>query len=117
MKTNIEKMRQEAKSIPTETYHANFNQLMCAVVHEAMVDYVGLTTPSDKQGLPAYLFNKPIIMKDLLKQDMVSLSNGASVMAAKALKDNAKQVKKNIQNMHKYYELIKVETYDTPQYR
>jgi hypothetical protein len=117
MEPNIEKIRMEAKNIPSETYHKNFHQLMCAVAHEAIVDYVGETNPSDKLGLPAYLFNKSVIMKDLLNPDMIALSDGVSEMVASKIKENAKQIRKNIQSMSYRYDLIKVENYDAPQYR
>lgn len=115
MKLNA--MRAECRQLPAETQSALFHQLMCAVLHEAVDDYVGTTPSMIKKSMPKYFFNKAVIMKDLKNPRMVALSSGMSETVAMHLRDNAAQIKTNIQNMAYEVKVTKVETYDTPQYR
>lgn len=114
---NVQVMRDECKKLPAETQSALFHQLMCAVLREATDDYVGATPSTIKKSMPKYFFNKSVIMKDLKNPRMVALSNGMSETVAMHLRDNAAQIKTNIQNMAYEVKVTKVETYDTPQYR
>ena len=110
-------MRAECKQLPAETQSALFHQLMCAVLREAIDDYVGTTPSMIKKSMPKYFFNKSVIMKDLKGPRMVALSSGMSETVAMHLRDNAAQIKTNIQNMACEVKVAKVDTYDTPQYR
>lgn len=114
---NLQSMRDECKKLPIETQSALFRQLMCAVLNEAVEDYVGNTPESVKQAMPKYFFNKSIIINDLNKPKMVALTNGMSLTVIKQLKDNPEQIKENLSKMSKTYDLVRVDTYDTPQYR
>lgn len=110
-------MRAECKQLPAETQSELFRQLMCAVLREAIDDYVGTTPSAIKKSMPKYFFNKSIIMKDLKGPRMVALSSGMSETVAMHLRDNAAQIKLNIQNMDCEVKVAKVDTYDKPQYR
>ena len=114
---NLNTMRAECKQLPAETQSALFHQLMCAVLHEAIDDYVGTTPLNIKKIMPKYFFSKSVIMKDLKSPRMVALSSGMSETVAMHLRDNAAQIKTNMQNMAYEVKVTKVETYDTPQYR
>jgi Mg-chelatase subunit ChlD len=90
---------------------------MCAVLNEAVEDYVGKTPASVKKVMPAYLFNKSTIIKDLKDQRMVALTDGMSITVADNLKTNAKQIAKNIEKLSKEYAIVKVDTYDSPKFQ
>ena len=117
LKVKIKEMREGFKKIPQEIQEERIHQLACQVIHEAVVDYVGETTSSDKQGLPKYLFNKSVILKDLETQIIMAHSNGANEMAIKALKNMPEKVKENVQKMSYSYDVKKVAIYDKPQFR
>lgn len=105
------------KNLPRETQAERIHQLACRVIHEAMADYVGESTPSDKQGLPKYFFNKSVILNDLKTQVIMVHSNGANEMAITALKNNPKKVKQNIHKMSYGCEIRKAVRYGTPEFR
>ena len=117
LNVKLEEYRNGFRTLPQETQAERIYQLACQVIHDAMIDYVGLTTESDKHGLPKYLFKKSVIMQDLKNQDIMALSNGANEMAAAMLLENPEQVKQNLRQMAYEVKVVKVETYDTPQYR
>lgn len=114
---NVQVMRDECKKLPAETQSALFRQLMCAVLNEAVEDYVGNTPLLVKKIMSKYFFNPTTIMKDLNSPRMVMLSGGMSQTVAMHLKNNPEQIKENLIKLDKEYDIIKVDTYDTPQYR
>lgn len=117
LKVRLDELRKGFKRLPQQTQEERFHQLMCRVTHEAIIDYVGETPVSSKNGLPKYFFSQSVIIKDLEGQHLASLSNGVSVGAAMHLKQNAEQIKKNVQNMSKECDLIKVEAYGKAEFR
>lgn len=114
---NVQTMRDECKKLPIETQSALFRQLMCAVLNEAVEDYVGNTPLLIKKSMPKYFFNPATIMKDLQSSRMVTLSDGMSQTVVMHLKNNPEQIKENLTKLAKEYNIIKVDTYETPQYR
>ena len=114
---NVKAMRESCAKLPSETQSSLFRQLMCAVLSEAVEDYVGTTPQAIKKVMPKYLFKKSVIMQDLNNPKMVALSDGLSLTVAMQLKNNLKQVENNLASMTREYNVIKVDTYDTPQYR
>lgn len=114
---NVKEMRIKCRELPAETQSALFRQLMCAVLSEAVEDYVGTTPQAIKKVMPKYLFKKSVIMQDLNNPKMIALSDGLSLTVAMQLKNNLKQVESNLASMDGECNIIKVETYDTPQYR
>lgn len=114
---NVQTMRDECKKLPIETQSALFRQLMCAVLNEAVEDYVGNTPLLIKNSMPKYFFNPATIMKDLHSPRMITLSDGMSQTVAMQLKNNPEQIKENLAKLAKEYNIIKVDTYDTPRYR
>ena len=117
MKITVKEMRIKCRELPAETQSALFRQLMCAVLSEAVEDYVGTTPQAIKKSMPKYLFKKSVIMQDLNNPKIVALSDGMSQTVAMQLQNNIKQVEKNLASMAREYNVVKVETYDTPQYR
>lgn len=113
----VKEMRAKCKQLPIETQSALFRQLMCAVLNEAVEDYVGTTPQAIKKSMPKYLFKKSVIMQDLNNPKIVALSDGMSQTVAMQLQNNLKQVEKNLASIAREYNIVKVETYDTPQYR
>ena len=117
IKAKLEEYRQGFKRLPQETQAERIHQLACRVVLEAMVDYLGETTVSDRQSLPKYIFDKSVIMKDLKGAIIMAKSDGANEMAIAALRNNPEAVRKNIRQMSYGCDFIKVETHDKPQFR
>lgn len=114
---NVREMRKICKRLPQETQAGLFRNLMCAVLNEAIEDYVGKTPLSIKKVMPAYLFNKSTIIKDLKDQRMLSLTDGMSATVADNLKSNAKQISQNVEKLSKEYAIVKVDTYDSPKFQ
>lgn len=114
---NVQVMRDECKKLPIEIQSALFRQLMCAVLNEAVEDYVGNTPLLIKKTMPKYFFNSATIMKDLHSPRMVVLSDGMSQTVAMRLKNDTEQIKDNLAKLAKEYDVVRVGTYDTPQYR
>lgn len=114
---SVKEMRKECKKLPQETQAGLFKNLMCAVLNEALEDYVGKTPLSVKKVMPAYLFNKSTIIKDLKSPRMVALTDGMSITVADNLKSNAKQIAQNIEKLSKEYAIVKVDTYDSPKFQ
>jgi hypothetical protein len=113
----VKEMRAKCKELPIETQSALFRQLICAVLNEAVEDYVGTTPLTIKKLTPKYFFDKSTIMKDLKSPRMVALSSGMSETVAMHLRKNAAQIKVNMQKMANEVKVMKVEIHDTPQYR
>ena len=114
---NVKEMRKECKKLPQETQAGLFRNLMCAVLNEAVEDYVGKTPLGVKKVMPKYFFNKSTIIKDLKDQRMVALTDGMSVTVACNLQSNSKQIAENIEKLSKEYAIVKVDTYDAPKYQ
>jgi hypothetical protein len=117
LNAKLEEFRKGFRRLPQATQEERFHQLMCRVAHEAVIDYVGETPEGSKLGLPKYLFNKSVIIKDLENPHLSALSNGVTVGVAMRLKTNAEQIKKNVQNMSKDCDLIKVPVYGKAEFR
>lgn len=90
--------------------------LMCAVLIQAVKDYVDETASTNKLNLPEYYFDKDVIINDLKSDRIVALTNGLSLTVAHALQTNSDQIKENLQNIIEDFDLAKVEMHDTPQY-
>ena len=115
--TNVKEMRKECRKLPQETQAGLFRNLMCAVLNEAVEDYVGKTPLGVKKVMPQYLFKKSTILSDLQSPRMVALTDGMSITVADNLKSNAKQIAQNIEKLSKEYAIVKVDTYDSPKFQ
>ena len=85
--------------------------LMCAVLLQAVKDYVGETAECNKSNLPAYYFDKDTIIRDLKSDRMMTLTDGMSSTVAYALQTNADNIKDNLSKLVEEFEAAKVETY------
>ena len=117
LNVRLAELREGFRKLPQQTQEERFHQLMCRVAHEAVIDYVGETPEGSKLGLPKYLFNKSVIIKDLENPHLSALSDGVTVGVAMHLKTNAEQIKKNVQDMSKDCDLIKVPVYGKAEFR
>ena len=113
----LEGLRQGFKNLPHETQEERIYQLVCQIINEAATDYVGESTPTDRQGIPSYICDQSTIIEDLRNQPIMAYSKGMNEMVIHMLLNNPEQVKNNIHNMSYGCEVVKVETYDKPQFR
>lgn len=118
MKTiDIHEIREAGKQIPYDQKVKLVRNLMSVVLLEAVKDYCGEVSENKKHGLPKYYFDKSTILRDLKSERLIRLSDGLSLTVAHQLKTNEAAIIENIKTIVDDCNLVKVETYDTPQYR
>lgn len=103
--------------LPMEAQAALFKNLMCAVLLEASRDYVDAASLNIKAGLPAYIFDKKTILKDLRSKRMQHLTDGMSLTVAHNLVSNEAQIKENMSVLVDDYESRKVDRYERPLFK
>ena len=92
-------MRNNFKQLPQEIQEGLMRNLMCAVLHEAIIDYSGLTPVSVKKVMSPSRFDQKVILKDLHHPLVVALSNGMSETIATMLQENPERIKQNLKEM------------------
>lgn len=117
LKAKLQDLRTGCKRLPDTTRDERFYQLMCKVLDEAIVDYVGETPIGTKSTMPGYFFDQNIILRDLTGQRLTAYSDGMSKTVAMHLVNNFDQIKKNIQTRSKEYTIVRVIPDEKPEYR
>lgn len=117
LKVRLQDLRTGCKRLPDTTRDERFYQLMCKVLDEAIVDYVGETPLGIKSVMPGYFFDQNIILRDLTGQRLAAYSDGMSRTVAMHLVNNFDQIKKNIQTRSKEYTIVRVIPDEKPEYR
>lgn len=75
------------------------NNLICAVLLQAVRDYCGEIPTTAKESIPEYYFDRDIILSDLESPEMIALSNGMSLTVAMMLRNNPEQIKENLKSV------------------
>lgn len=110
---DIQELIKEAKI----AYDDGIHNLFCAVLLETVKDYCGETSKTIRRSVSGRYFDKPTILKDLRSDWLVSVTNGLSLTVADQLEANGARIKANLQNMVIDFDIIKVHTYDKPEFR